>query len=74
MVRYRAMLAHWAKHGPPVYMAVARYLGITKAEPKRSDRLETLDDLTNFLGAIPGGAMGARPFPVLEKGPPNGQQ
>lgn len=73
MVRYRAMLAHWAKAGPPVYMAVARYLGMTKAKPAKADRLETLDDLANFLGAIPGGAMGPRPFPVLEKGPPHGQ-
>ena len=72
MVRYKAMLANWAKHGPPVYMAVARYLGITKAQTKQ-DVITDLDDFVSFLGEVPGGIAGPRPFPSLEKGPGHGQ-
>ena len=71
MIRYRAMLAHWARAGPPVYMAVARYLGLTKDAPPASERFDSMEDFANFLGAVPGGAVGPRPFPLLEKAPPN---
>lgn len=64
------MLAHWAKHGPPVYMAYAALHGIVKHKPRRAERLETLEDLTNYLGAVPGGVAGPRTLPNLEKGPP----
>ena len=69
MIRYRAMLTHWAKAGPPVYMAVARYLGITQ-DAAPADNFKNMDDFANFLGAVPGGATGPRPYPTLEKASP----
>ena len=67
------MLATWAKNGPPLYIAFAAVHGFVKPPTRKEDRLETLEDLTNYLGAIPGGSVGPRVLPLLEKGPPDGQ-
>ena len=48
------MQRHWAKHGPPAYMAVALYLGFSKPKGPRADRLDDPADLANFLSAFPG--------------------
>ena len=33
LFQYRAMRKHWREHGPPVYIAVAAYLGLNE-KPK----------------------------------------
>ncbi len=48
------MQRHWAKHGPPAYMAIALYLGLSRLKEPRVDRLDDPADLTNFLSAFPG--------------------
>lgn len=37
MVDYYKMVDHWTENGPPVYMAVAGYLGLIK-EKKKGDK------------------------------------
>jgi hypothetical protein len=45
--RYYAMIKHWKTNGPPVYMAVAGYLGLIKPEAKTG----SLDELArSFMG------------------------
>jgi hypothetical protein len=52
--RYGAMQRHWARHGPPAYIAVALYLGLTRPPPRPADQLNDPEDLANFLRAFPG--------------------
>jgi hypothetical protein len=52
------MQRHWARHGPPAYIAVALYLGLNRPRPVAADRLNDPEDLANFLRAFPG-ALGA---------------
>ncbi|RIZ70956.1 MAG: hypothetical protein D0528_00510 [Methylococcales bacterium] len=66
MVRYRAMLKSWVRNGPPLHMAYAAVHGIIKPPVARADRLETFDDVSNYIGALPGGATTPSPFPELE--------
>lgn len=40
MPKYYAMLKHWKENGPPVYMAVAGYLGLIKPAAKRENASE----------------------------------
>lgn len=37
MVKYHAMLDHWEDFGPPVYIAAAAYLGLTKKRTSGGD-------------------------------------
>ena len=48
------MQRHWARHGPPTYIAVALYLGLNRPRPGAADRLNDPEDLANFLRAFPG--------------------
>lgn len=48
------MQRHWARHGPPTYVAVALYLGLNGVKPSDSDQLTDPEDLANFLRAFPG--------------------
>lgn len=50
------MQRHWARHGPPTYIAVALYLGLAADKPRRADRLDDPEDLARFLQAFPGAA------------------
>ena len=50
--RYRALRDHWIRHGPPVYMSVALYLGMTKPEPEQVG--STPDDMAALVAAING--------------------
>lgn len=59
MRRYNAMIDHWLKNGPPVYISVAGYLGIvnkkrpgSKAKTK-AEEPGNLEDLLKMAG--PGG-------------------
>ncbi|HUO12653.1 MAG TPA: hypothetical protein VMU37_07845 [Caulobacteraceae bacterium] len=45
-------MRHWAREGPPAYIAVAAYLGLRQPR-RRADTLEG-QDLVNFLAAFPG--------------------
>lgn len=49
MLRYYAMQAHWKESGPPVYMAVAGYLGLISE--KKSKDVGNLDELEELLGS-----------------------
>jgi hypothetical protein len=49
------MQRHWARHGPPTYMAVALYLGLSQTGPRAQDQLNDPEDLANFLRAFPSG-------------------
>lgn len=55
-----ALLKHWGREGPPVYISAAAYLGLRKSKPKAADTLGG-QDLANFLSAFPGGEMGLPP-------------
>ena len=48
------MQRHWASHGPPTYIAVALYLGLTKPQPRPADVINDPEDLATFLRALPG--------------------
>jgi hypothetical protein len=48
------MQRHWARHGPPTYLAVALYLGLSNLKGPKADRLDNPNDLANFLSAFPG--------------------
>ncbi len=50
------MQRHWARHGPPTYIAVALYLGLNAVKPHAADQLTDPEDLANFLRAFPGAA------------------
>ena len=66
MVRYRAILAAWVRSGPPLHTAYAVVHGFLKPASAKADRLETFDDMANFMGALPGGQSAPSPFPDLE--------
>jgi hypothetical protein len=51
-------MRHWSKEGPPVYVAVAAYLGLRQTVREAPDLLDG-QDLLNLLGAFPGGSGGA---------------
>ena len=46
--RYVAMHRHWREFGPPVHMAVAAYLGLTKPAARTVDGA----DLADFLSTL----------------------
>lgn len=51
---YYAMCKHWKSYGPPVYMAVAGFLGLintSKAKPK-SGNLEDLERMFASTGGM----------------------
>lgn len=49
------MLDLWDQNGPPVYLAVAGYLGLIKTKGKtRKQDIGTLEDLVNEFGATGG--------------------
>ena len=50
--RYFAMHRHWREFGPPVHMAVAAYLGLTRP---RGQALAG-DDLAELLSSFSGGS------------------
>jgi hypothetical protein len=52
------MQRHWLRYGPPTYVAVALYLGLSKPKPPAENQLVDPDDLANFLRTFPG-AVGA---------------
>ncbi|HTX50263.1 MAG TPA: hypothetical protein VME40_12840 [Caulobacteraceae bacterium] len=58
--RYRALIRHWRREGPPTYVALAAYLGLRQPGRRRADALEG-QDLINFLAAFPGGASDTQP-------------
>lgn len=43
----------WREYGPPVYVAVAAYLGLNKPDRTQRDVLDA-EDLANFLSQFPG--------------------
>ena len=47
-------MRHWAREGPPAYIAAAAYLGLRRAEPAPDAALDG-EDLLNLLSAFPGG-------------------
>lgn len=48
---YYALHDHWAEFGPPVYMMVASYLGVTgKAKATEKPKAGTMADLFKTLG------------------------
>lgn len=52
------MHRHWREYGPPTYMAVAAYLGMSGTRPAQ-DRIQDPDDLAVFLANVPGAARSA---------------
>jgi hypothetical protein len=58
--RYRALIRHWRREGPPAYVAVAAYLGLREPSRSRTEPLEG-QDLINYLAAFPGGAADPQP-------------
>jgi hypothetical protein len=48
------MQRHWVRYGPPTYIAVALYLGLTKPDAPAKPELVDPDDLANFLCNFPG--------------------
>lgn len=54
MFEYNAMLTHWGKYGPPVYMSVAGYLGLIKEDKKASKEYGSLDELAAMFGSTGG--------------------
>ena len=52
------MQRHWARHGPPTYIAVALYLGLSKPQPSSADVITDPENLAAFLRGFPG-AVGA---------------
>jgi hypothetical protein len=51
LTRYFAMHRHWRAFGPPVHMAVAAYLGLTRPQPPPLAG----DDLADFLSGLSSG-------------------
>ncbi len=49
-LRFFAMHRHWAEFGPPVYVAVASYLGLNK--PKAATSAGRDDDDPDGLGEL----------------------
>ncbi len=49
------MQRHWARCGPPAYIAVALYLGLAKPRPAAADRCDDPDSLARFLATAPWG-------------------
>jgi len=54
MYEYNAMQKHWRLNGPPVYMAVAGYLGLIKEDKKASTEYGSLDELAAMFGSTGG--------------------
>ena len=52
MHRYAKMHAVWREFGPPVYVAVAAYLGFNKPKASREEALDG-EDFVNFLRQFP---------------------
>jgi hypothetical protein len=52
LARYFAMHRHWRAFGPPVHMAVAAYLGLTR--PRHQSLAG--DDLAEFLSSLTSGS------------------
>jgi len=50
--RYFAMHRHWREFGPPVHMAIAAWLGLTR--PRRQPLAS--DDLADFLSSLTSGS------------------
>lgn len=48
------MLDHWELNGPPVYIAVAAYLGLIKEDKKSSKDYGDLDDLAAMFAGSGG--------------------
>lgn len=66
MDRYRAMQEHWREFGPPAYMGVALYLGLTKFKKSGgdgggssggSDLMTNPEDIANYLRTLEGGTV-----------------
>ncbi|MBV9511666.1 MAG: hypothetical protein JO303_15440 [Caulobacteraceae bacterium] len=49
--RYQALQRHWSEHGPPVHMAVAAYLGLTRPKPQTVDFADFMASLAPGGGA-----------------------
>ena len=45
-------MRHWAREGPPAYIAAAAYLGLRREKPAAD---EAGEDLLNILSTFPGG-------------------
>jgi len=52
--RYNTMIEHWKRHGPPVYMSVAGYLGLIKEETKGKPKGGNLDELARMFASTGG--------------------
>ena len=51
LARYLAMQRHWREHGPPVHIAIAAWLGLSR--PRRP--MVGPDDLAELLGSFSNG-------------------
>lgn len=49
------MQRHWARCGPPAYIALALYLGLTKPPARAGERCDDPDSLAHFLQSAPWG-------------------
>jgi hypothetical protein len=47
------MQRHWARFGPPAYVAAALYLGLNKPQPGSAEPIRDPDDLADLLAAMP---------------------
>jgi hypothetical protein len=52
LIRYQAMVDHWERNGPPVYMTVAAYFGLVK---KPKEKAQKTGDLNELLARFPSG-------------------
>ena len=53
--RYYAMVKHWKDNGPPVYLAVAAYLGLVKTKkPAKMGETGNLDELVAMFSGSNG--------------------
>ncbi|MDR3508432.1 MAG: hypothetical protein P4L64_11090 [Caulobacteraceae bacterium] len=48
------MQRHWVRYGPPVYIAAALYLGLSKPERRARDQVSDPADLALYLESLPG--------------------